>query len=88
MKNTGASIARQSMMKLVSEYLIAKDIMSFKDAVAITNVLVDWVDNGYNKEIGDRLTKIDEFIKVATEETHVTSITGFSRTNKEEEVVV
>ena len=63
MKNsTGASIARQSMIKMVVEVLLTKNQFSFKDSVAITNVLVDWVENGYSREIGERLESIDEYL--------------------------
>jgi hypothetical protein len=34
-----------------------------RDLVAITEVMVDYVSNGYTKELGERLNKIDEYIK-------------------------
>ena len=61
--NTGISIARQSQLKLVSEW--SKDCgvcLSLKDMVAITNVMVDYVENGYSKELGTRLESIDTYI--------------------------
>jgi hypothetical protein len=30
--------------------------------VAITNVIVDYVEKGYSKELGDRLDKIQEYL--------------------------
>lgn len=71
MKNTtGAAIARQSMSKLVLDVLdkttkcssLTELPFGFKDIVAITNVMVDYVENGYTKELGDRLDAIDTFI--------------------------
>ena len=61
--NTGTSITRQSQLKLVSEW--SKDCgvcLSLKDMVAITNVMVDYVENGYSKELGTRLESIDTYI--------------------------
>lgn len=61
--NTGTSIARQSQLKLVTEW--SKDCgvcLSLKDMVAITNVMVDYVENGYTKELGTRLEGIDTYI--------------------------
>lgn len=61
--NTGTSIARQSQLKLVSEW--GKDCgvcLSLKDMVAITNVMVDYVENGYSKELGTRLEAIDKYV--------------------------
>jgi hypothetical protein len=34
-----------------------------KEVISITNVIVDYVENGYTKEIGQRLTTIDEYLK-------------------------
>lgn len=61
--NTGTSIARQSQLKLICEW--SKDCgvcLSLKDMVAITNVMVDYVENGYSKELGTRLESIDTYI--------------------------
>ena len=64
MKNTtGAAIARQSQLKLITEW--SKDCgvcLSLKDLIAITNVMVDYVENGYSKELGSRVDKIDTYI--------------------------
>ena len=61
--NTGTSIARQSQLKLVSEWGHQCGVcLSLKDMVAITNVMVDYVENGYTKELGERLEKIDTYI--------------------------
>ena len=64
MKNTtGTSIARQSQLKLITEW--SKDCgvcLTLKDLIAITNVMVDYVENGYTKELGDRLKNIDLYV--------------------------
>jgi hypothetical protein len=64
MKNTtGAAIARQSQLKLIAEW--SKDCgvcLSLKDLIAITNVMVDYVQDGYSKELGSRVDKIDTYI--------------------------
>jgi hypothetical protein len=36
--------------------------LTLKELVGITNVMVDYVENGYSKEIGDRLDKIQEHL--------------------------
>ena len=61
--NTQTTIARQSQLKLIAEW--SKDCgvcLSLKDLIAITNVMVDYVENGYSKDLGTRLEKIDEYI--------------------------
>ena len=68
--NTGASIARQSQLKLIHEW--SKDCgicISLKDMVAITNVMVDYVENGYSKEIGTRLESIDQYVNTLKQKT-------------------
>jgi len=65
MKNTtGAAIARQSQLKLITEW--SKDCgvcLTLKDLIAITNVMVDYVENGYSKELGTRLEAVDKYVK-------------------------
>jgi hypothetical protein len=61
--NTGAAIARQSQLKLITEW--SKDCgvcLTLKDLIAITNVMVDYVENGYSKELGSRLEAVDTYI--------------------------
>jgi hypothetical protein len=36
--------------------------LELKELVAITNVIVDYVEKGYSKELGDRLDKIQEHL--------------------------
>lgn len=57
-------IVRQSTLKLVVEYCnLIKLPITMKATVGITNVLTDYCINGYSKEIGQRLDKIDEVIQ-------------------------
>lgn len=62
--NKQKMIIRQSQSKLVLDYANScGKCITIRDLVAITEVLTDYVTNGYSKELGDRLTKIDEHIK-------------------------
>jgi hypothetical protein len=42
--------------------------LTLKEVVGITNVLTDYCQNGYSKELGERLDKIDNHIKTLFEE--------------------
>jgi hypothetical protein len=58
------SIIRQSQLKNVVDYCrLIGTPLSLKEIVGITNVLTDYCENGYSKEIGDRLEKIDHHIQ-------------------------
>jgi hypothetical protein len=64
------SIVRQSTIKFVGEYCrVIGTPLTLKEIVGITNVLSDYCLNGYSKEIGDRLDKIDNHIQSKFEET-------------------
>ena len=68
-QNTQASIVRQSTLKFVGDYCrMIGTPLSLKEVVGITNVLTDYCQNGYSKEIGERLDKIDSHIKTLFEE--------------------
>ena len=57
------SIVRQSTLKFVGDYCrIIGTPMTLKEIVGITNVLVDYCQEGYSKELGDRLEKIDNHL--------------------------
>ena len=63
------SIVRQSTLKFVGEYCrIIGTPLSLKEVVGITNVLTDYCQNGYTKEIGERLDNIDKHIQSKFEE--------------------
>ena len=58
-----SSIVRQSTIKFVGEYCrLIGTPLSLKEIVGIANVLTDYCENGYSKEIGERLEKIDHHI--------------------------
>ena len=60
----GTQIVRQSSLKLVLEHAqTCNRCLSLKELAAITNVMVDFVEYGYSKEIGDRFDKIEEHLK-------------------------
>ena len=66
---TQDSIVRQSTLKFVGEYCrMIGTPLTLKEVVGITNVLTDYCQNGYSKELGDRLDKIDNHIKTLFEE--------------------
>ena len=62
--NTGSQIARQSQIKVVADYFSMCGICpTLKDMVSVTTVLVDYIENGYSKEMGERLEKVDNYIQ-------------------------
>ena len=62
-QNTSRQIATQSSLKLILDWSISCDkCLTLKELVSITNVMVDYVESGYSKEIGDRLEKIQNYI--------------------------
>jgi hypothetical protein len=62
--NKEESVARMNQLNLVVNYLKQIDLnLPMRDIVGITNVMTDYVMNGYSKEIGTRLETIDNFIK-------------------------
>jgi len=63
-QNKERQIASQSSLKLVLDW--SKECgycLSMKDLVGVSVVLVDYVENGYSKELGDRLMKIDDYLQ-------------------------
>ena len=68
-QKTQLSIIRQSQIKLVVEYArMIGTPMTLKEIVGITNVLVDYIEQGYSKEMGERLDNIDKHIQSKFEE--------------------
>jgi len=68
-QKTQDSIVRQSTLKFVGDYCrMIGTPLSLKEVVGITNVLTDYCQNGYSKELGERLDKIDSHIKSLFEE--------------------
>ncbi len=63
-QNKERQIATQSSLKLVNDWSNScGKCLTLKELVGITNVIVDYVENGYSKEIGDRIGTIDEHMK-------------------------
>ena len=66
---TQDSIVRQSSLKFVSDYTkVIGTPLTLKEILGITNVIVDYCQNGYTKEVGERISKIDEHIQSKFEE--------------------
>ena len=62
-QNTSRQIATQSSLKLVLDWSVTKDRpLTLKELVSITNVIVDYVEHGYSKEIGQRLETIQDYL--------------------------
>jgi hypothetical protein len=56
-------IAAQSSLKLINEWsTTCGKCLTLKELVAITNVIVDYVELGYSKELGNRLDIIEEHL--------------------------
>jgi hypothetical protein len=56
-------IATQSSIKLINEWATTcNKCLTLKELVAITNVIVDYVEMGYSKELGIRLDSIQEHL--------------------------
>lgn len=61
---TQDSIVRQSSLKFVQDYQRTIGTpLTLKEILGITNVIVDYCQNGYSKDLGDRISKIDEHIQ-------------------------
>ena len=66
---TQDSIVRQSSLKFTADYLkLIGTPLPLKEVIGITNVISDYCQNGYSKELGDRLDKIDLHIQTKFEE--------------------
>ena len=62
-QNKDRQIGTQSSLKLVLEWSTScEKCLTLKELVGITNVIVDYVENGYTAEIGKRLDAIQEHI--------------------------
>lgn len=57
-------IIAQSQLKLVQDWSVSCDkCLTLKEMVTISLVLADYVEFGYNKEIGERLDKIQDYLE-------------------------
>jgi hypothetical protein len=65
-------ICRQSSLKILMDYTkMIGTPLTLKEVVGVTNVLVDYCINGYSKELGERLDRVDDAIRAKFEETTV-----------------
>jgi hypothetical protein len=56
-------ISRQSQLKFVLDWSMSCDkCLTLKEIVAITNVMSDYVMNGYSAEISTRLENIQSYL--------------------------
>jgi hypothetical protein len=69
-KNTTQdSIVRQSSLKFVQDYQRTIGTpLTIKEIMGITNVIVDYCQNGWSKDLSERVEKIDTFIQNKFEE--------------------
>jgi hypothetical protein len=62
-KEEQQAIARQSQLKLVLDWAIScNKCLTLKELVGITNVMAEYVVEGYTKQIGERLENIQGHI--------------------------
>jgi hypothetical protein len=63
-QNKDRQIASQSSLKLVLDWANScGKCLTMKELVGMSVVLVDYIENGYSKEIGVRLEAIQEHIE-------------------------
>jgi hypothetical protein len=63
-QNKERQIATQSSLKLVNDWANScNKCLTLKELIAITNVVVDYVEMGYSKELGERLDKIQDHLE-------------------------
>lgn len=57
-------IVAQSSLKLINEWANnCNYCITLKELVSISVVIEDYVENGYSKTIGERLSNIDDYLK-------------------------
>lgn len=57
-------IVAQSSLKFTLEYMTSCGYCTdIKDVVLVSRVIEEYVERGYDKSIGERLEKIDEYLK-------------------------
>lgn len=67
--STQDSIVRQSSLKFVQDYQRTIGTpLTLKEILGITNVIVDYCQNGWSKEISEKIDKIDNHISKKFEE--------------------
>ena len=62
-QNKERQIATQSSLKLVLDWSNScGKCLTLKELVGISNVIIDYVENGYSKEIGNRLDAVQDHL--------------------------
>ena len=62
--NTNQSIIAQSTLKMSQEYANSCGYcLTIKDLVSVSVVLADFCENGYSKELGERLNNVDKYLQ-------------------------
>ncbi len=63
-QNKDKQIIAQSTLKLTQEWAKTSGYnLTLKDLVSVSTVLSDYAENGYSKELGERLHKVDEYLQ-------------------------
>ena len=66
---TQDSIVRQSSLKFVQDYQRTIGTpLTLKEILGITNVIVDYCQQGWSNEVGEKIDKIDNHIQSKFEE--------------------
>ena len=62
--NTQQSIIAQSSLKMSQEWANSCDLcLTLKDLVSVSVVIADFCENGYSKELGERLNNVDKYLQ-------------------------
>jgi hypothetical protein len=68
-QDTQNSIVRQSSLKFVQDYQRTIGVpLKLKEIIGITNIIADYCQNGYSKDLSEKLDKVDEYIQKKFEE--------------------
>jgi len=63
-QNKDKQIIAQSTLKMTQEWANSCGYcLTLKDLVSVSTVLADYAENGYSKELGERLKKVDEYLQ-------------------------
>jgi hypothetical protein len=55
-------IVTQSQLKLAMDWLSTKNCeITLKEVIGVTNILVDYVQFGYSKELGTKISTVDKY---------------------------
>ena len=60
-------IVAQSQLKLALDFLTQKKVdFSLTELMATTNILIDYVSNGWSKELGEKVQNCDNYLAEKT----------------------